>query len=988
MPADEGVRAPDGIRPPEVIGPFIKKRASQSMKERPAMKLRLLGLASLVLACAPARTEDVSVGPWTVLYGPSGVREVTYEGKPLVGPLDVNLYVPDYKSAHFGLGGCEVRREQDGQAQRLVFTRDVPGKAKCVGTLEVAGNRLRWTAAMQMMAEGPLEVHVPIAAEAFESRWGDVFFAIDGREQEVACGRAWEPLYPREEVRLEAPDCDIVLRPGPEQGRWVFQDRRHEERRYARIIGLVRSTGEGVTEVAPSIDITIEPLTAEVARQRRLILGQQRVTTSDVLVKDAGFESGDLAEWTHGVNASIERDDPAEGQCCARLDVTQPQGQSVYITQQVPVTPGALYQVSCKLRTENVQRAEGMAMASVGAVLIHEWADPAGKWKYAGAYSAGTWGTSGWKTVSCTELLAPEGVGYAIIFLGLRATGTTWFDDVRMVEVKHHTVITAPLDGDSLRDNRPLFSWRPETVASEYGIVCRGEKGGFEASTKETSYRPAEPLPPGEYEWHVTAAGAEPSVTWRFAQTAPQDADTTGPEVAVHPQSFVNGRGELEVEAQDAAGVDWPKARLLIDGSEAKARVREQGGKALMRPENGWPKGGVRVEVAVPDKVGNETRAETWVVNTPVPPRPFTWTYDRGISDGKSCFLPLAMYQVPPAEMPKVKQAGFNTVHVYTWEGSKDDVGAREYLDAARSNGLLAFIGFDRGNSSGSGLVQMNLDHVARRIGALRDHPALLAWYLFDEPDLSHQYVSPANLRKLYQFIKALDPYHPVIVTFAQDNPLTVHPQSYDVHWTQVYGTTERVRSRILKHREMLGDRNLMAILHCYDREQSAEMKAGAKPDPAQFYLTRRKLEADIWMALALRSSGLAWWWYGDGGKQWLTVADLPEAWQGMTAALGEIHAVEPMLTAEGEELPVELRMDPEDARVVVRARRAGQRVLVIVASAEEERDVRFSAKIGELPARARATARFEGRELPLPDGVLEDTVGPLGWHVYLIAGQ
>jgi hypothetical protein len=325
---------------------------------------------------------------------------------------------------------------------------------------------------------------------------------------------------------------------------------------------------------------------------------------------------------------------------------------------------------------------------------------------------------------------------------------------------------------------------------------------------------------------------------------------------------------------------------------------------------------------------------------------------------------------------------------MYTWEGSKDDATAREYLDAARENGLRVFIGFDRGIQSGSGLVQMNLDHVARRIGALRDHPALLAWYLFDEPDLSHQYVSPPNLQRLYEFIKVLDPYHPVIVTFAQDNPLTVYPQCYDVHWTQVYGTTEHVRSRVLKHREMLADRNLTAILHCYDRTQSQEMKTGAKPDPARFYLTPQKLRADVWMALAMRSSGLAWWWYGDGGRQWLTVADLPEAWQGMTDAVAEVRAIEPLLTKEGEELGVELQTDPEDAHVVVRARRVGEKVLVIAASSEEERTVRFGAKIGDLPPRARAVVRFEDRELPLPDWVLEDSIGPLGRRVYEIAAK
>ncbi|MBM3499211.1 MAG: hypothetical protein FJX74_11130 [Armatimonadetes bacterium] len=943
--------------------------------------------ACLCLPAAAVGADELTVGPWTITYGPTGVRGVALDGKPLLGPLDVNLYAPDYARAHFGLGGCEVRQETAGEARRLVFTCEKAGAAKCVGTLEIEGERLRWTAAVEMSAEGPLEVHVPILAAAFETGAGDVFFTIDRREEEVPRGRTWPPYYPQEQVRLRGFDSDLVLRPTPGQGRWVFQDRRASEPPCARIIGLARSTGEGVTAVSPGIDIIAESLPQEEAHARRLVLGQQRVTERGMPVTNPGFEAGDLSGWHHGANARLDEDDPSEGQACARLEVAAADEQSVYLTQSVPVTPGARYQASCRLRTEDVQAAPGMRMASVGAALIHEWADRDGKWKYAGSYSDGTFGTSGWQTVECEELIAPEDAGYAIIYLALRATGTAWFDEVRLTEVKRHTVVTAPLDGASLRDNRPLFTWLPVPEASRYRIECRAPNGGFEATTEDPRYRPPEPLPPGEYEWQVTAASAEPSVAWRFAQTAPQEADTTGPDVTLPPQNRAP-RGGLWVQATDVSGVDWAKTRLRLDGQDTPVTPHVDGDLASLQLAGDWPTGGIKVEVAVLDKSGNEARAESWVVNTPAPAKPLTWTVDRGVSDGERCFLPLGMYQVPIAEMPRVKQAGFNAVHLYTWEGSKDDVTAREYLDAAHKHGLRVFIGFDRGNSSGSGLVQMNLDHVARRIGALRDHPALLAWYLFDEPDLSHQYVTPTNLRKLYEFIRTLDPYHPVIVTFAGDNPLTVYPQCYDVHWTQVYGATEHVRARLLKHREMLPEASLplMAILHCYDREQSAEMKAGATPDPARFYLTPEKLRADIAMALALQSSGLAWWWYGDGGKQWLTVADLPEAWAGMAAAVREVREIEPLLTGTGEELSVELQTDPAEARVVARARRVGGRILLIVCSSEEEREVRFTLKAEGLGG--RGAVLFEGREMPAADEAIQDTLSPLGRRYYEFRGR
>jgi hypothetical protein len=290
----------------------------------------------------------------------------------------------------------------------------------------------------------------------------------------------------------------------------------------------------------------------------------------------------------------------------------------------------------------------------------------------------------------------------------------------------------------------------------------------------------------------------------------------------------------------------------------------------------------------------------------------------------------------------------------------------------------------------------MNLEHVARRIGALRDHPALLAWYLFDEPDLHHQYVPPANLRRLYEFIKTLDPYHPVIVTFAVDQTIDQYPQAYDVHWTQAYGATEYVRSRMLRHRGLLpsaapgGDGGesipIATILHCFDREQSEVLKGGGAADDARFALTTDKLKADVAMALALHSSGLAWWWYGDGRRQWLTAADIPSAWAGLMEAVAEVHTLEPLLTDEGQDIEVTLQTDPVDARIVARARRVGNRVLVLIASAEEEKDVPVTVRIPGLPQGAAATVLFGNRTDRLAAGALQDVVPRNGRQVYEIA--
>lgn len=45
-------------------------------------------------------------------------------------------------------------------------------------------------------------------------------------------------------------------------------------------------------------------------------------------------------------------------------------------------------------------------------------------------------------------------------------------------------------------------------------------------------------------------------------------------------------------------------------------------------------------------------------------------------------------------------------------------------------------------------------------IRALKDHPAILSWYVADEPE--GQGISAETLEEIYDVIRAEDPYHPI----------------------------------------------------------------------------------------------------------------------------------------------------------------------------------------------------------------------------------
>ena len=70
-------------------------------------------------------------------------------------------------------------------------------------------------------------------------------------------------------------------------------------------------------------------------------------------------------------------------------------------------------------------------------------------------------------------------------------------------------------------------------------------------------------------------------------------------------------------------------------------------------------------------------------------------------------------------------------------------------------------------------------------VRAFRDHPALLAWYISDEPTGSK--VPPDRLAKTRALIKQLDPYHPVTVVFMAPKAARRYADCMDIVMTDIY---------------------------------------------------------------------------------------------------------------------------------------------------------------------------------------------------------
>ena len=82
-------------------------------------------------------------------------------------------------------------------------------------------------------------------------------------------------------------------------------------------------------------------------------------------------------------------------------------------------------------------------------------------------------------------------------------------------------------------------------------------------------------------------------------------------------------------------------------------------------------------------------------------------------------------------------------------------------------------------------VIQEKLRKIQQEVKMFRDHPALLSWYVSDEPD--GQFIEPGELQEAVSLIRKLDPYHPISMVFVDPKPSLPYQHLLDIAMTDPY---------------------------------------------------------------------------------------------------------------------------------------------------------------------------------------------------------
>lgn len=271
---------------------------------------------------------------------------------------------------------------------------------------------------------------------------------------------------------------------------------------------------------------------------------------------------------------------------------------------------------------------------------------------------------------------------------------------------------------------------------------------------------------------------------------------------------------------------------------------------------------------------------------------------------------------------------------------------------------------FDRSASLGLRVIpwldgRMTRERFAEHITTLKNHPALLCWYVYDEP--SGERFAEADARVV--LAKKLDPDRPAYVNYLSRD---LEDQTGDIYSTDVYP---------IPHSSPMEAINAVRV-----------MKAAAEPKQRPVWMWLQGTGYAYWMDREPSPRELSCMAYGsliEGASGIYYFAQFPRSracLDEMRALCVEVDAVAPAISS----LEPAPQLTSSDPRILCKAYAKDGNVFVLTVNVEQTgREAQFTAR----QAGDEVEVLFEGRTLPSRDGAWKDRFGPYERHVYRLRG-
>ena len=318
---------------------------------------------------------------------------------------------------------------------------------------------------------------------------------------------------------------------------------------------------------------------------------------------------------------------------------------------------------------------------------------------------------------------------------------------------------------------------------------------------------------------------------------------------------------------------------------------------------------------------------------------------------------------------------GFNVISPYQKILPETLSERKAYMDRCAQIGMK--VHYNLLSVSGGGGVGSKIEDISdeekrsrmiEEIKTFMNHPALLAWYISDEP--TGNKIAPETLEDIYRVVRETDPWHPVSIVFmAPFLSSKKYASALDIVMADPYPLPDLPISMVgdvagqLKE-EFRGKRPVWIVPQAFGGGELWSREP-----------TIQEIRSMTWQAIIKGATGIQYF-----VRQGLNYFPKSAATWGECGRIAmEVAELTPWLLSDEETIPVE----SYSQNVLVSSRiHDGQ--LIVMAVNKKNEPVSSTIRINGV-YNNKARVIFENRSVPVYSGMITDQIAPLGSQVYLI---
>jgi len=349
-----------------------------------------------------------------------------------------------------------------------------------------------------------------------------------------------------------------------------------------------------------------------------------------------------------------------------------------------------------------------------------------------------------------------------------------------------------------------------------------------------------------------------------------------------------------------------------------------------------------------------------------------------GLIVNKRQFFPFGFYCYSPVypTLPEEEVIkGFNVISPYQ-KILPETLGERKaYMDRCAELGMK--VHYNLLSVSGGGGVGSKIEGISgsekrkrliNEVQTFRDHPALLAWYISDEPN--GYKIPPDTLEQIYKVVKENDPWHPVSMVFMAPflsskkymNALDI--VMADPYPIPVYPVTMAGDVAGQLKTEFAGKRAVWIVPQAFGGGELWERE----PTP-------QELRSMTWQSVINGATGIQY--FVRQGLNYFPKSTA--AWGECGRMAMEIAELTPWLLSD-EDAPAAFSLSEN----IIVSSKLHDDQLVIMAVNKINKPVNATIRIN-VSGDKKARLIFENRSINLSGGIISDQLAPFGSQVYMI---